>query len=72
MPHRINGFGWDYGGYVNDWHNGALSKYKGFVVRFGYNGEIPQELYGDKKLKFGELGDKENIVISDFSVSLSR
>ena len=22
----INGFGWDYGGYVNDWHNGALSK----------------------------------------------
>ena len=68
----INGFGWDYGGYVNDWHNGVLSKYKGFVVRFGYNGEIPQELYGDKKLKFGELGDKENIVISDFSVSLSR
>lgn len=36
----INGFGWDYGGYVNDWHNGALSKYKGLRSRFGYNGEI--------------------------------
>ena len=34
-PFRFGGLGWDYGGFVSDWHGGTLAQRDGDPMRFG-------------------------------------
>ena len=73
-PFRIAGFGWDYGGYVNDWKSGALGQplAGGCTLSVRFGGENPPDaLSGDgvsvasddkRLLKWGPV--VESIVMS--------
>lgn len=49
-PFTLQGFGWDYGGFVSDWKNGALTTEGGCspIMRFVTEGEnVAPEIMGD-------------------------
>ncbi|GLH75834.1 hypothetical protein SSBR45G_07420 [Bradyrhizobium sp. SSBR45G] len=50
-PFVVSGFGWDYGGFVTDFKNGALGRMLpggcSLTVRFGRDGNVPKALSGD-------------------------
>lgn len=50
-PYVVSGFGWDYGGFVTDFKNGALGRMLpggcSVTVRFGKDGNAPKALSGD-------------------------
>lgn len=47
-PFEFYGFGWDFGGYVNNWNGGQLEN-QGFGLRFepAEDAETPMELFGE-------------------------
>jgi hypothetical protein len=49
-PFLVNGFDWDYGGFVADWKGGALGRMEGgcrVMMRFGKETGAPRNLSGD-------------------------
>ncbi|MGC2779150.1 MAG: hypothetical protein WA418_26300 [Bradyrhizobium sp.] len=50
-PFVVSGFGWDYGGFVTDFKNGALGRMLpggcSVTLRFGKDGNTPRALSGD-------------------------
>ncbi|MGJ5134237.1 hypothetical protein [Bradyrhizobium oligotrophicum] len=50
-PFVVAGFGWDYGGYVTDFKNGALGRMQpggcSITIRFGTSKDTPRALSGD-------------------------
>ncbi|MGJ4950335.1 hypothetical protein [Bradyrhizobium sp. HKCCYLS20291] len=50
-PFVVAGFGWDYGGFVTDFKNGALGRMLpggcSITLRFGKDGNVPRALSGD-------------------------
>jgi hypothetical protein len=50
-PFVVSGFGWDYGGFVTDFKNGALGRMLpggcSIALRFGKDGNTPKALSGD-------------------------
>ncbi|HWR40645.1 MAG TPA: hypothetical protein VN611_14215 [Patescibacteria group bacterium] len=43
----ISGFGWDYGGLVKSWNDGALANVKGLFLTFRPARSLPREFQGD-------------------------
>lgn len=69
-PFKLYGFGWDYGGYVNDWKGGQLSN--SLSLRFASSeGEgMPTEVVGDMTLSSDdELLRQAQPVVSELSIS---
>lgn len=49
-PFEVNGFDWDYGGYVEDFHGGKLANLTGgctLSIRFDVQGDLPEGMSGD-------------------------
>lgn len=72
---RFSGFEWDYGGQVNSWGTGKLSKYKNYLsltLEASNTGNNYSNYIGDqKKLKSNDKGIADlNIVVSELVIVL--
>jgi hypothetical protein len=53
-PFEFNGFGWDYGGQVINWHGGAMSRDTAIAIRLDalhlFDNKPYRSVMGDKKV----------------------
>ncbi len=72
-PFSLFGFGWDYGGTVNDWNGGLLDNNMSISLSLSREEEPPAELMGDKNLYSNDpLLRKFAPVVSSMELSFPR
>lgn len=72
-PFGLFGFGWDYGGLVNDWNSGKMNPNLHLRFELGLEAEAPAEIMGDTDLKSDNPAlTKFKAVVSVIDLSFPR